>query len=78
MPNLFLPLLDLRNQENMRTRHEANFMVEYKTKWRIRACIFQQRGSLSGAFRFIPTKVPSIDVLKLPIRLKEISTIFQE
>ncbi len=75
MPNLFLPILDIRNQESMRANLEANFMVEYKNKWRIRVCIFRQRGSLSGAFRFIPTKVPSIDVLKLPPRLKEISNM---
>ncbi|RCK80357.1 MAG: Twitching motility protein PilT [Candidatus Ozemobacter sibiricus] len=73
MPNLFLPLMDVRQQEQFRACLEANFMINYQNRWRIRACIFRQRGSLSGAFRFIPTKVPSIDQLKLPVRLKEMA-----
>lgn len=73
MPNIFLPLLDVRLQETLRNTLEANFMIEYKSRWRVRVCIFRQRGALSGAFRFIPTKVPSIDQLKLPTRLKEIA-----
>ncbi len=48
-------------------------MINYQNRWRIRVCIFRQRGCLSGAFRFIPTKVPSIDQLKLPVRLKEMA-----
>jgi len=73
MPNLFLPLMGVREQELLRTCMEANFMINYQNRWRIRVCIFRQRGCLSGAFRFIPTKVPSIDSLKLPQKLKEMA-----
>lgn len=75
MPGIFLPLLDIRMQEAVKTRLESNFMIDYHNKWRVRVCIFHQRGALSGAFRFIPWKVPSIDILKLPTRLKEISAM---
>ena len=49
-------------------------MARYKNRWRVRACIFSQRGCLSGAFRFIPLATPSIDSLGLPPLLKEIAT----
>jgi twitching motility protein PilT len=73
MPALFLPLVDLRNQEILRNRLEANFMINFRNRWRVRVCIFHQRGSLSGAFRFIPWKIPTIESLNLPVRLKEIA-----
>lgn len=73
MPNLFLPLLDVRMQETLATGLEANFMINYQNRWRIRGCVFRQRGALSGAFRFIPSKPPSIDTLNLPIKLKEMA-----
>lgn len=73
MPNLFLPLMDVKSQNDLRVRHEANFMARYKNRWRVRACIFKQRGCLSGAFRFIPHTVPTIDSLGLPPLLKEIA-----
>lgn len=74
MPNLFLPLMDVKSQGDLRATYETNFMTRYKNNWRIRVCIFRQRGCLSGAFRFIPTHAPSIDGLNLPVLLKEIAT----
>ncbi|HNW33924.1 MAG TPA: PilT/PilU family type 4a pilus ATPase [Candidatus Ozemobacteraceae bacterium] len=73
MPNIFLPLMDTRQQESLRETMEANFMVAYRDRVRVRVCIYRQRGCLSGAFRFIPTRVPSIDGLKLPVKLKEMA-----
>lgn len=75
MPALFLPLLDVRMQETLKRTFEANFMVDYRNRWRIRVCVFHQKGSLSAAFRFIPTKVPNVDMLKLPLRLKDIAVM---
>lgn len=73
MPNLFLPLMDVKAQSDLRSRFETNFMIRYKNHWRVRVCIFKQRGCLSGAFRFIPSIVPTIDSLGLPPMLKEIA-----
>ncbi|MBP7632893.1 PilT/PilU family type 4a pilus ATPase [Candidatus Ozemobacteraceae bacterium] len=73
LPNLVLPLMDTRQQEFLRQTMEANFMIAYRDRVRVRVCVFRQRGCLSAAFRFIPTRVPSIDSLKLPVRLKEIA-----
>ncbi|MBF0544340.1 MAG: PilT/PilU family type 4a pilus ATPase [Candidatus Riflebacteria bacterium] len=73
MPNLFLPVLELPCQESLRIKHEANFVIPFEKKWRIRACIYKQRGALSGAFRFIPHKIPSVDSLSLPKKLKEMA-----
>jgi twitching motility protein PilT len=74
MPNLFLPLMEVKSQADLKTSYETNFMTRYKNRWRIRACVFRQRGCLSGAFRFIPTHVPSIESLGLPLLLKGIAT----
>lgn len=74
MHGLFLPLMDVRSQQELRNNLETNFMTRYKNKWRIRVCIFNQRGCLSGAFRFIPQKPPSIESLSLPSKLKEIAS----
>jgi twitching motility protein PilT len=73
MPALFLPLMDVRAQSDLRSRYETNFMIRYKNRWRVRVCIFKQRGCLSGAFRFIPNTVPTIDSLGLPPMLKDIA-----
>ena len=73
MPNLFLPLMSLKDQTDLKQLFEANFMTQYKSRWRVRACIYTQRGCLSGAFRFIPQSVPSIESLGLPPILKEIA-----
>lgn len=73
MPNLFLPLMSLKDQADLKQLFEANFMTQYKSRWRVRACIYTQRGCLSGAFRFIPQSVPSIESLGLPPILKEIA-----
>ena len=39
MPNLFLPLMELKDQQDLKTRFEANFMTAYKSRFRVRACI---------------------------------------
>ncbi len=75
MPNLFLPLMELKDQQDLKTRFEANFMTAYKSRFRVRACIYTQRGCLSGAFRFIPQNVPSIESLGLPPILKDIAQL---
>lgn len=73
LPGIFLPLMDVKAQTELRTNLETNFMARFKNRWRIRACIFNQRGCLSGAFRFIPQSSPSIDALNLPPLLKDIA-----
>lgn len=72
MPKLLLPILDINNQKKLKVNYEVNFIYEYKNKVRVRVCIFKQRGSLSASFRFIPSSLPTIDQLKLPLKLREI------
>ena len=44
-----------------------NSIFQYKfNRARIRYYIFQQREGLAGSFRFIPSKVPTIEELRLP------------
>ncbi len=67
MYDLFLPIINAEQQEELRTRYYANSIFQYKyNRARIRFYIYQQRDGLAGSFRFIPSKVPTIEELCLP------------
>ncbi|MBI3039780.1 PilT/PilU family type 4a pilus ATPase [bacterium] len=70
MYDLFLPLIDAKKQICMRDRFDTFSMYPYKDKSRIRYYLFQQREGFAGSFRFIPTKVPNIVDLGLPLDLE--------
>ncbi|PKL45140.1 MAG: type IV pili twitching motility protein PilT [Candidatus Riflebacteria bacterium HGW-Riflebacteria-1] len=67
MYDLFLPIVDAKQQEDLRSKFYVNSIFSYRgSRARIRYYIFQQREGLAGSFRFIPPKVPSIKSLRLP------------
>lgn len=67
MYDLFLPIIDAAQQEDLRSKFFVNSIFQYKfNRARIRYYIFQQREGLAGSFRFIPSKVPTIEELRLP------------
>ncbi|RCK81109.1 MAG: Twitching motility protein PilT [Candidatus Ozemobacter sibiricus] len=73
MYDLFLPVLDSRQQSRLNSTFEAHGMYPYKRKARVRYYIFQQREGFAGSFRFIPTHVPTIQELQLPEVLIEVA-----
>jgi len=56
---------------------QIDYSYEVSDAARFRVNAFQQRGSISLAFRTIPTKIPSIDELQLPESLKVLSKTAQ-
>jgi twitching motility protein PilT len=54
-------------------RHEVDFAIGVQGLGRFRVNLFQQRGTLSFAFRSIPFEIPSLRDLQLPPILEEIA-----
>lgn len=75
MYDMFLPIVDAQQQEDLRTKFYVNSIFPYRENVsRIRYYIFQQREGLAGSFRFIPTKIPSVRDLNLPEALINIAS----
>jgi twitching motility protein PilT len=51
--------------------HELDFSYGVKGLGRFRFNVYMQRGSVAGALRSIPTKIPSFDDLRLPPIIRE-------
>ncbi len=75
MYDLFLPIVDASQQEQLRSKFFVNSIFSYRcNRARIRYYIFQQREGLAGSFRFIPPRVPSIKSLRLPESLINVAS----
>jgi twitching motility protein PilT len=59
--------------EEFQQQRQIDYSYEVPGAARFRVNAFQQRGLVSLAFRTIPTKIPTIDVLQLPETLKTLS-----
>ncbi|MER3496380.1 MAG: type IV pili twitching motility protein PilT [Armatimonadota bacterium] len=59
--------------ERFETKHELDFGYSVKDAARFRFNVYMQRGSVAGALRAIPTKIPSFESLGLPQVIREIS-----
>lgn len=61
-------------QKRLEEEKELDFSFQIKGLARFRGNIFYQRGMMSAVFRMIPTTVPSLEELGLPVVLKELVT----
>ena len=61
-------------QKLLEEQKELDFSFQIRGVARFRGNIFFQRGTISAAFRVIPTEIPSVDSLGLPPVLKELVT----
>ncbi len=75
--NLLFPILRDEQKELLLNNKEIDFSFELSDKGRFRVNIYNQKGSLAGAFRFIPLEVKSIDDLSLPKICHEFSKLKQ-
>jgi twitching motility protein PilT len=66
-------LLSDRQQEVLANRSEVDLSFGVKGLGRFRLAVFRQRGTISMAFRIVPTLVPTLEELHLPSVLKEIA-----
>lgn len=71
--DLIKDLLDGRQMNHLIEQGEVDFSYAQQGIGRFRANIFRQRGSYGIAIRVVPVTVPTIDSLKLPPILKDLS-----
>ncbi len=63
---LIYPMLNEEQRSLFEKQHDVDFSYSVSGLGRFRVNVHKQRGSVAAAIRVIPTKVPSIDDLKLP------------
>ena len=66
-------ILENKQIENFERTHELDFSYGIKGVGRFRFNVYKQRGALSAAMRVIPNIIPTMDQLKLPPILRELT-----
>lgn len=74
---LFKQILTAEQLERLTVNKEIDFSLTFSDKARFRVNAYTQRGSLAGAFRKIPTRIPGIDELGLPKIVHSFTTLKQ-
>ena len=77
---LLAPMLTARLREKMESEGAADFSLRLsraaseddRRAWRFRVNVHRQRGTLAAAVRALPTEVPTLQELKLPLALAEL------
>src|SRR3990172_374678 len=64
---------DRRLTKTLLTAGSCDSSYEVKGKARFRVNIFSQRGCYSAVMRQLPTKIPTIESLKLPVAFKKMT-----
>lgn len=70
-----LSILSVQQQEIFEREHELDFAYTVTSDARFRVNIYQQRGSMGGAFRIIPTELKGLKELGLPESVGNFSTL---
>ncbi len=68
---LIYDVLSNEQLERFETTHELDFGYSVKDLARFRFNVYMQRGSVAGALRAIPTKIPAFETLGLPQVIRE-------
>ncbi|HBB36658.1 MAG: Pili biogenesis protein ATPase [Candidatus Moranbacteria bacterium GW2011_GWC1_45_18] len=66
-------ILNEEQQKKFQDAKQIDFSVDLHGKARFRANIYYQKGTISAAFRLIPTKIKTLDELNLPPALYELT-----
>ena len=66
-------ILTARQREVLADKSEVDLSFGLEGLGRFRLAVFQQRGTLAMALRLIPTEIPAIENLNLPMVLKDIA-----
>jgi twitching motility protein PilT len=70
-------LLDDREKATLEAHSSITKCIDLPGRARARACIFRHTGGLNGAFRLIPSSVPSLVELNLPSAIGKFTTYSQ-
>ncbi|NLI05393.1 MAG: type IV pilus twitching motility protein PilT [Actinomycetaceae bacterium] len=68
---LLWSLLNETQQEMLERNRELDFSLSTSDNMRFRVNMYYQRGAVAGAFRLIPSYIPNLDDLGLPLIVKE-------
>jgi twitching motility protein PilT len=74
---LIYSILDDRQRELLAANKEVDFSYQFGNAGRFRVNAYFQRSSMAAALRLIPTKIRSVDELKLPGIYKQFSELKQ-
>jgi twitching motility protein PilT len=58
--------------DELQIRRELDFSFSFGQSNRVRANLFYQRGTLAGALRFVPYKIPTLEELGVPLACHEL------
>lgn len=75
--NLLFSILQEEQKELLINNKEIDFSFELAGQGRFRVNVYNQKGTLAGAFRFIPMKIRSIEELGLPSICHEFTKLKQ-
>lgn len=59
-------LLNDTHRQQLEEQRHIDFSHSYKTSARFRVNVYYQKGTLAAAFRYIPSKIPTLSELNLP------------
>ncbi len=71
--NLLLPLLTPGQYQELQQNKSADFCFTREGIGRFRANVHHQRGTLAGAFRLLPARIPTLESLHLPTVLRRLA-----
>ncbi len=71
---LLLEILEPAQRRELEERQSVDLAYEVPSAGRYRGNVFRARGGLNGIFRMIPLRVPTLDSLVLPAKVKEFVT----
>jgi twitching motility protein PilT len=70
---LLLPLLDSAQMEELQKRKSVDLSFARENLGRFRINIHHQRGTLAGSIRLLPSRIPSLESLHLPLSLAKLA-----
>jgi len=73
--SLVYNMLTAEQQKEFEDNYELDISYSVHGFGRFRVNIYRQRGCIGAAFRVIPSKIPSLDELKLPLKVAEFSRL---
>ncbi len=70
-----LEVLTVEQKETLEREQQVDFMYEIPGVSRFRANVFAQNQGLGAVFRIIPSRVPTLDDLMLPLAIKKLTEL---
>lgn len=69
--DLILPLMTQEQKDYVRVNKELDFGYSFQDRGRFRINVYTNKGTMGAAMRLIPTKIKTVEDLKLPLIVKE-------